>query len=84
MKNSMLQLRGESGDGVDVKPLSFLEMLQSTLWAAMGVQKSENRKRDFTRGKAHHFILMGIGFTAFFVCAMVSIVHLVINLSGAG
>ncbi|MFT7651629.1 MAG: hypothetical protein ACI9ON_004316 [Limisphaerales bacterium] len=83
MTNSTLQLRTEGGESENTKPLSFLEMLQSTLWAAMGVQKYENRKRDFERGKAHHFILMGIGFTAFFVCAMVSIVHLVINLAGS-
>ncbi len=63
------------------KPLSFLEMLQSTLWAALGVQKSANLRRDFTRGKALHFILMGVGFTAFFVGLLAFIVHLV--LSGA-
>ena len=61
------------------KPLSFLEMLQSTLSAAIGVQKAENRQRDFARGKALHFVLMGIGFTAFFACLMAGIVHLVVT-----
>ena len=40
-------------------------MLQSTLWAAIGVQKSENRRRDFTEGNWIHFVCMGIGFTAY-------------------
>jgi hypothetical protein len=69
--------QSEEGDTTS-KPLSFFEMLQSTLWAALGVQKSENRKRDFARGKAHHFVLMGIGFAAFFGCSMAGIVQLVL------
>ena len=57
--------------------LSFLELLQSTLWAAIGVQKRENRIRDFSHGNAWHFIYMGIGFTAFFVCSLIGIVKVV-------
>ena len=62
----------------DLPPLSFLELLQSTLWAAIGVQKRENRLRDFSRGKAHHFILMGIGFTFCFVVSMLTLVNLIV------
>ncbi len=65
-------------DQSEQKPLTFLEVLQSTLWAAMGVQKHENRVRDFSRGNPLHFILMGIGFTAVFVLAMVALVHLIL------
>ena len=61
------------------KPLTFLQVLSSTLAAAFGVQSSANRKRDFTRGKASHFILMGIGFTVIFVLVMVAIVNLVLS-----
>ncbi|MEM9622778.1 MAG: DUF2970 domain-containing protein [Pseudomonadota bacterium] len=56
-------------------------MLASTGAAAFGVQSSKNRKRDFTRGKASHFILMGIGFTATFVLLMAGLVSLVLRLT---
>ncbi|MFT4712592.1 MAG: hypothetical protein ACJAVI_004825 [Candidatus Azotimanducaceae bacterium] len=80
MKAEKSQIQTESDE--HTKPLSFLDMLQSTLWAALGVQKSENHKRDFTRGNAYHFIYMGIGFTAFFVCLLIGIVHLVLSSLG--
>lgn len=63
----------------DLPPLTFLQMLSSTLAAALGVQSEANRERDFARGKASHFILMGIGFTAVFVVIMVLLVKLVIS-----
>ncbi len=63
------------------QPLSFWQMLSSTLWAALGVQNNKNRQRDFSRGKATHFIFFGIGFTVFFVLAVYAVVSLV--LSGA-
>ena len=53
-------------------------MLGSTLSAALGVQSERNRERDFSRGKASHFILMGIGFTVVFVIVMALIVKLVL------
>ena len=58
--------------------LTFWQVLGSTLAAAFGVQSSKNRERDFTHGKASHFILMGIGFTAVFVLIMVGIVSYVL------
>jgi len=63
----------------DKTSLTFLEMLQSTLWAAIGVQKHENRVRDFNHGNPVHFILMGIGFTAVFVLSMIGLVSLVLG-----
>ena len=58
--------------------LTFWQVLHSTLAAAIGVQSSKNRKRDFTQGKASQFIFMGIGFTLVFVLIMVGIVSLVL------
>ncbi len=63
----------------DNAPLSFWQMLASTLWAALGVQNKKNRQRDFTRGKASHFIFFGIGFTLCFVLAVYAIVSLVLG-----
>ena len=63
----------------ELPPLTFLQMLGSTLSAALGVQSQRTRERDFSRGKAGHFILMGIGFTAAFVITMVVVVKLVLS-----
>ena len=65
-------------DDENLPPLTFLQMLGSTLSAALGVQSERNRERDFSRGKASHFILMGIGFTVVFVIVMALIVKLVL------
>ena len=65
-------------EDTSLPPLTFLEMLGSTLSAALGVQSERNRERDFSRGKASHFILMGVGFTIVFVIIMVLIVKLVL------
>ncbi len=62
----------------ELPPLTFLQMLGSTFSAAFGVQSQRNRERDFSRGKAGHFILMGIGFTAAFVITIVLVVKLVL------
>jgi hypothetical protein len=81
MKEEERQIENQSEERIE--PLSFLEMLQSTLWAALGVQKSVNYQRDFARGNAYHFIYMGIGFTTFFVCLLIGIVQLVLSSTGA-
>lgn len=59
--------------------LTFWQMARSTVAAAFGVQSSSNRKRDFTKGKASHFILFGIGFTVLFVLAVVMVVRTVLG-----
>ncbi|MFN3238718.1 MAG: DUF2970 domain-containing protein [Pseudomonadales bacterium] len=58
------------------KPLSFREMLQSTLWAALGVQRHKNYERDFSRGHWLHFVIAGLLFSTFFVCLLLGIVYL--------
>ena len=63
----------------DNKPLTFWQMLASTAAAALGVQSSANRTRDFTKGKASHFILFGIGFTVVFVLVVVLVVRTVLS-----
>lgn len=75
----------DGGNGDDEQPrrsLSLWEMITTTLWAVLGVQSSRNRERDFTHGKAIHFVAAGILFTVLFVVGMILLVNLV--LSGAG
>ncbi|WP_028240956.1 DUF2970 domain-containing protein [Stutzerimonas azotifigens] len=66
----------------DEKPLSFRELLGSVLAAALGVQSGRNRARDFSRGKASHFIFMGLAFTALFALVLFGIVRLVLYFAG--
>ncbi len=66
----------------DNKPLSLWEMLQSVFSAALGVQSGKNRARDFSRGKASHFIMLGVLFTALFVLVIFGVVQLVLHLAG--
>ena len=66
----------------DSRPLSFKEMLQSVLAAALGVQSGKNRARDFSRGKPSHFILLGVGFTLIFVLLVLGVVRLVLYFAG--
>jgi hypothetical protein len=69
-------------DDQDNKPLSLWEMLQSVFSAALGVQSSKNRARDFSRGKPSHFIILGVLFTALFVLVIFGVVQLVLHLAG--
>jgi len=58
--------------------LTLLQLIGSTLAAAVGVQSSANRQRDFTHGKAVHFIFMGILFTVVFVLTVLGVVNWVL------
>ncbi len=71
--------RPQSSQGENHGSLSFLQLLQSTLWAAVGVQKRQNRIRDFSRGNPLHFIAMGVLFTATFVLLMIGLVKLILS-----
>ncbi|MFW6092567.1 MAG: DUF2970 domain-containing protein [Pseudomonadota bacterium] len=74
--------RNEERDD-EQRPLNSWQIVFSTLAAAFGVQSSRNRERDFTRGKAIHFIIAGIVFTAVFVLLVVLVVRLVLSTAGA-
>ena len=66
-------------DGPEPKQrVGFWQLLGSTLAAAVGVQSSKNRKRDFTHGKPLHFIAMGLAFTVLFVLLVASVVSWVV------
>ena len=60
-------------------PLTLWQMTGSALSAAIGVQSSKNRERDFARGKASHFIIIGVGFTAIFVVLMALLVRFILS-----
>ena len=59
--------------------LTLMQLIGSALAAGFGVQSSQNRKRDFAKGKPSQFIAIGIIFTVLFVLIMVGIVNLVLS-----
>ena len=61
------------------QPLTLLQMFGSAISAMIGVQSKEKRERDFARGKASHFIIVGVVLTAIFVLTMAGVVTLVLS-----
>jgi len=59
--------------------LSPWQIVGSTVASAFGVQSSRNRERDFSRGKASHFIIAGVVFTVLFVLGVILVVNLVLS-----
>lgn len=58
--------------------LTLPQLMGSAFAAGIGVQSSRNRKRDFAKGTASQFIVIGVVFTILFVAMMVTIVNLVL------
>ena len=69
----------EPSESVDDTQLTLLEMFGSAISAMIGVQSEERRERDFARGKASHFIIVGVVLTAIFVLSMAGVVSLVLS-----
>ncbi|MFZ2207172.1 MAG: DUF2970 domain-containing protein [Porticoccaceae bacterium] len=73
----MADEKDNQDDKAPGKP-GFLSIVRSTLSAAIGVQSSKNRERDFTQGSPFAFIAAGIIFTVLFILTVVTVVHLVL------
>ncbi|MBV26819.1 MAG: hypothetical protein CMQ13_01995 [Gammaproteobacteria bacterium] len=61
--------------------LTLGQMFGSAIAAMIGVQSKEKRERDFARGKASHFIIVGVMLTAAFVLVMAGVVTLVLRVA---
>ena len=61
------------------KPLSWSEMIGSTLAATFGVQSERNRERDFTRGEFGKFVVVAVGFTLVLLFTLLGIVQIVLS-----
>jgi hypothetical protein len=64
------------------KAPNILQVILSVLASFFGVQSEKNRERDFTHGKASHFIIAGVVLTLVFIFAIWGIVQLVLNAAG--
>jgi hypothetical protein len=60
------------------KKVSFIQVFQSTIAAAFGVQSDRNRQRDFKHGKPIHYIIAGLIFTLLFIATIVLVVQMVV------
>ncbi len=55
----------------------------SVMRAALGVQSSKNRERDFTRGRPAAYIIAGLIFTITFILVLWGVVKIVMHYAGA-
>jgi hypothetical protein len=55
-----------------------LDLLKSTLSAAIGVQSNSNREKDFKHGNIKTFVFAGIIFTVLFIGTVITVVNLVL------
>ena len=69
----------ENQDQEEQKPLTLLQVAGSVFAAGFGVQSKEKKQRDFARGKAWQFIVVGIAFTALFMVTVITIVNIVVS-----
>lgn len=65
------------------EPLTLRELLGSVLAAAIGVQSDRNRERDFRRGSARLYVVMGVVATVAFVGVVYLVVKLVLSFAAA-
>jgi len=66
----------------DDSALGPFQVVGSVLAAALGIQSSKNRERDFKRGRIGIFVTAGIAFKLLFIAAVMTAVTLVLNSSG--
>lgn len=64
------------------KPPTLWQTILSVGASFFGVQSSKNRERDFTKGKAGHFIVIGLLMTALFIGVVVLAVKLALRQAG--
>jgi len=64
------------------KPPTLWQTIASVGASFFGVQSSKNRERDFKRGKAAHFIVIGLVATAVFVLLVILAVRLALRQAG--
>ena len=72
---------GDAEETKEEKHLTLAQMFGSAFAAMIGVQSKDKRERDFAKGKASHFIIVGLVLTAGFVLTMAAVVGLILSLA---
>jgi hypothetical protein len=62
--------------------LTLAQEIGSVLASFFGVQSRKNRERDFSRGNAKRFIVLGVVFTLLFVLTVIGVVRLIMRNAG--
>lgn len=60
--------------------LNLWQVLHSVLASFFGVQSNAKRRRDFSRGRAHQFIIVGLVLTVLFIFAVLGAVQIALLL----
>ena len=63
----------------DKQKLNPFQVIGSVLAAALGVQSSKNRERDFKQGHVGVFVAAGVVFTLLFIGSVVTVVQMVVT-----
>lgn len=74
----MNQQSGPGSEQDSAGQVSFVQAMLSVIQASFGVQSSENRERDFTKGRLWLFIVAALIFTAMFVLTIAGVVSMVL------
>ena len=77
MLENVMASENRDNDSQQTSP-NLVQVVFSVLAAAIGVQNSKNRERDFTTGNPLVFIIVGLLFTVLFVLTLVGVVYLVV------
>jgi len=64
-------------DGAE-ESFSIKNVIGSVAAAFLGVQSNKNRKKDFTKGKFSHFVIVGLIGVMLFIGGLVTVVSLVL------
>lgn len=75
-------MNNQTPDNGTPKRVSFFSVMGSVFAAMFGVRSSKHRERDFTHGKAIHFIIGGIIATLLFILAIYAVVRLALRSAG--
>ena len=68
-----------SEENRETEKLSLSQVFGSVISSFLGVQKNANRERDFKRGRARDFIIVGIVLTLLFILSVWGVVQLVMQ-----
>jgi len=63
----------------DKDKMSLFDTAKSVFSAMLGVQSKKNATRDFSKGKASHFIIVGVFAGALFVGALIIVVNVMLS-----
>jgi hypothetical protein len=66
----------------DQKPPTLWQAIASVAASFFGVQSSRARRRDFTKGRPLHFIVIGLLMTAIFIAVVVLAVRIALKSAG--